>query len=259
MIHPTAIIDPKASLASDVEVGPYAVIGPRVSIDSGSWIGPHAVIKGPCTLGKNSQIFQFASVGECPQDKKFAGEDTELIMGDGNVVRESATIHRGTIQDSGKTVIGSHNLFMAYTHVAHDCVIGDHVIMSNTATLAGHVTVGDHAIISAFCAIHQFARIGAHAFISHGALLSKDVPPYVMVAGMGGTNVSVYGINSEGLKRRGFSAEDIETLRQAYKIIYRQGLRVVEAIEELKALEQTCSAVSAFREFLEQSTRGIVR
>ncbi len=259
MIHPTAIVDSKAEIASDVEVGPYSIIGPKVKIDSGTWIGPHVVINGNTTLGKNNRIYQFASVGESPQDKKYADEDTCLIIGDDNRIRESVTIHRGTIQDQGLTKIGSRNLFMAYVHVAHDCVLGNDIVCANTATLAGHVSVGDHVIISAFCALHQFVQVGNHAFISHGALVTKDVPPFVMLVGNGGSNLSVCGLNSEGLKRRGFTSQQIELLKKAYKIVYREGLKVVDAVEHLKLLEQEDPVVRLFREFLENSTRGIVR
>lgn len=259
MIHPTAIVDPKADLAPDVEVGAYSLIGPKVKIDAGTWVGPHVVIQGDTYLGRNNRIYQFASVGEAPQDKKYADEETRLEIGDDNRIRESVTIHRGTVQDQGLTKIGSRNLFMAYSHIAHDCVLGNDIVCANTATLGGHVILGDHVIISAFCALHQFVQVGSHAFIAHGALVTKDIPPYIMIAGAGGANVSVCGINSEGLKRRGFSSTQIEVLKRAYKIVYREGLRVVEAIENLKVLEQEEPAVQLFREFLENTTRGIVR
>jgi UDP-N-acetylglucosamine acyltransferase len=259
VIHQTAIIDPKAELASDVSVGPYSIIGPKVKIDSGTVIGPHVVISGDTQIGKNNHIYPFASVGEAPQDKKYADEDTRLVIGDDNRIRESVTIHRGTVQDQGVTRIGSRNLFMAYVHVAHDCMLGDDIVCANTATLAGHVVIGNHVIISAFCALHQFAQVGAHAFISHGAMITKDVPPYVMLVGNGGANLSVCGLNSEGLKRRGFTSDQIELLKKAYKIVYREGLRLVDAIEALKPLELEDSSVTLFREFLENSTRGIVR
>ena len=259
MIHPTAIIDSKAELASDVSVGPYSVIGAKVKIDTGSWIGPHVVISGDTQIGKNNRIYQFSSIGEAPQDKKYADEDTRLIIGDDNRVRESVTLHRGTIQDRGLTQIGSRNLFMAYAHVAHDCILGNDIVCANTATLGGHVTIGNHVIISAFCALHQFVQVGAHAFISHGALVTKDVPPYVMLVGNGGTNLSVCGLNTEGLKRRGFTTDQIELLKRAYKAVYREGLKLADAIERLKVLEQEDAVVKEFREFLEHSSRGVVR
>lgn len=260
LIHPTAIIDPTARLAPNVSVGPYAVIGAEVEIGEGTWIGPHAVVMGPSVIGKENKIFQFASVGEGPQDKKFAGEKTKLIMGDRNVVRECATIHRGTIQDKAETRIGSDNLFMAYSHVAHDCVIGDHNILVNSATLAGHVHIGHHVIISAFCAVHQFCHVGSHSFLSHACLASKDVLPYVMVTG--GDQATVCGLNIEGLKRRGFSAEEIECLRAAYKIIFRESLRAVEAVEKLKELlaeQPTMTSLMPLIQALESSERGILR
>ncbi len=259
MIHPTAIVDSKAEISSDVEIGPYSIIGPQVKINSGTWVGPHVVITGKTTIGKNNRIYQFASIGESPQDKKYANEETALIIGDDNRIRESVTIHRGTVQDKGLTEIGSRNLLMAYVHVAHDCILGNDIVCANTATLAGHVLIGDHVIISAFCALHQFVQVGSHAFISHGALVTKDVPPFVMLVGNGGSNLSVCGLNSEGLKRRGFTPSQIEFLKKAYKAVYREGLKVVDAIEHLKKLEEEDAVVRPFREFLEHSTRGIVR
>lgn len=257
MIHPTAVIDPSAELADDVSVGPYAVIGPNVKIDSGTWIGPHAVVNGPSTIGKNNKIFQFASVGEGPQDKKYAGEQTQLILGDNNVVRECVTLHRGTIQDEGITRIGNDNLFMAYCHIAHDCQIGSHNVFVNSATMAGHVQVGDHVIISAFCAVHQFCQVGSHSFLSHACLVSKDVLPFVMITG--GSSATVCGLNVEGLKRSGYDSEQIDYLRKAYKVVYRESLRAVEAIERLRELETACSAVKTMADALENSTRGVVR
>ncbi len=259
-LHPTAIIDPSAKLASGVSIGPYAVIGADVELGEGTWVGPHAVIMGPSVIGKENKIFQFSSVGEGPQDKKFAGEKTKLIMGDHNVVRECATIHRGTIQGRSETTIGSDNLFMAYSHVAHDCQIGDHNILVNSATLAGHVQLGHHVIVSAFCAVHQFCHVGSHSFLSHASLVSKDVLPYVMVTG--GDQATVCGLNIEGLKRRGFSSEEIECLRKAYKLIFRESLRAVEALEKLKELlkeNPQVLSLSLLIQALENSERGILR
>lgn len=266
-IHPTAIIDSSAVLAPGVSVGAYAVIGPEVSLGEGTWVGPHAVIMGPSVIGRDNKIFQFASVGEGPQDKKFSGEKTRLIMGDRNVIRECATIHRGTIQDRQETKIGSDNLFMAYSHVAHDCILGDHNILVNSATLAGHVHLGDHVIISAFCAVHQFCSIGSSSFLSHASLVSKDVLPYMMVTGA--DQPTVCGLNVEGLKRRGFSPECIELLRRAYKIIFRESLRAVEALDKLKELkteleaqnleQKSIQAISLLIQSLESSERGILR
>lgn len=257
MIHPTAIIDPTAELADDVSVGPYAVIGPQVKIGSGTWVGPHAVVNGPSDIGKNNKIFQFASVGEGPQDKKYAGEETRLVMGDNNVVRECVTIHRGTIQDTGITTIGSGNLFMAYSHIAHDCVIGNDNVFVNSSTLAGHVTVGDHVIISAFCAVHQFCFVGDLSFLSHACLVSKDVLPFTMITG--GSNATVCGLNVEGLKRAGLASEEIDCLRIAYRAVYRESLRAVEALEKLRELSVDSTHIKTMADALEHSTRGILR
>lgn len=257
MIHETAIIDPTAKIGNGVVIGAYSVIGPHVSIGDGTWIGPHVVVNGPSQIGMNNKIFQFASVGEGPQDKKFAGEDTQLILGDENVVRESVTIHRGTVQDRGVTKIGSRNLFMAYSHIAHDCHIGDDNIFVNSSTIAGHVDIDNFVIVSAFCAVHQFCHLGSHSFLSHACLVSKDVLPYVMVTG--GSSATVCGLNVEGLKRRGFSPDDINELRRAYKVIYRESLRAVEALEKLAEIANDCEVVKPLYESLKNSTRGILR
>jgi len=257
MIDKTAIIHPSAKLGSDVSVGPYSIIGAEVEIGAGTWIGPQVVIKGPTKIGENNKIYQFASVGEDCQDKKFAGEPTKLEIGNKNVIREGVTIHRGTTQDESLTKIGNDNLFMVNSHIAHDCVIGDHNIFGNCTGIAGHVVVEDYVIFSAFCGVHQFSQIGSHSFISHASMLPKDVPPFLMITG--GSDVSVCGLNVEGLKRRGFSSDDVLWLRRAYKVIYRQGNRVVEAIEKLKAMEADNQHIKRFRLFLENSKRGIVR
>ena len=257
MIHKTAIVDKSAKLDSDVQVGPYSVIGPKVTIGAGSWIGPHVVIQGKTTLGKNNRIFQFASVGEAPQDKKYAGEETELVMGDDNVVRECATIHRGTVQDRGLTQIGNDNLFMANTHVAHDCTVGDHCIFGNSAAIAGHVVVGSYVIMSGMCGVHQFCHVGDHSFIAHASMITKDVPPFVMVTG--GSSPTAKGINLEGIKRRGFNPDEVQALKRAYKIIYRQGFLVEEAVAQLREMAKEAPVVSIFADFLAHSTRGIVR
>jgi len=256
MIHPTAVIDRNATLHESVAVGPYSVIGPDVEIDAGTVIGPHVVIQGPCRIGKDNRIYQFASVGEACQDLKYQGEPTRLEIGDRNVIREYATLHRGTVQDKGLTRIGNDNLLMVATHVAHDCVIGDHVIMSNSASLAGHVQVGDHAILSGFTLVHQFCRIGAHAFTGMGTAVAKDIPPYVLVSG---NPASPHGINSEGLKRRGFSAEAIRALKQAYKTLYLSGSRFEEALVALERVAAEQDAVLPLVSFLKDSTRSIVR
>ncbi|MBI2379985.1 MAG: acyl-ACP--UDP-N-acetylglucosamine O-acyltransferase [Gammaproteobacteria bacterium] len=256
MIHPTAIIDPKARIGVDVEIGPYSIVGPDVEIGDGTWIGPHVVLKGPTVIGRGNKIFQFASVGEDCQDKKFRGEPTRLVIGDNNVIRESVTIHRGTTQDQGLTQIGNNNLLMAYVHVAHDCMVGNGVILANNATLAGHVQVGDFVILGGFTGVHQFCHIGAHAFSAVSSVVLKDVPPYLMIAGH---NAEPHGLNTEGLRRRGYSAETIANLRRAYKIIYRQGLTVQAALPQLEAMIGECPEVQLFVDFLKTSTRGIIR
>ncbi len=234
MIHPTALIDPTATLADDVSVGAYSIIEAEVSIGAGCEIGPHVVIKGPTTIGENNKIYQFSSIGEAPQDKKYGdGEPTTLEIGDGNLIREHVTINRGTVQGGGVTKVGNDNWIMAYVHIAHDCIIGDHIIMANNTTLAGHVIIEDHVILGGFTLVSQFNRIGVHAFTSMGSVVASHIPPYVLVSGHMATPKA---INTEGLKRRGFSSEQISLLRQAYKLIYRQGLSVAEAVERIRAL-----------------------
>ena len=256
MIHPTAIVSPQAELAADVVVGPYSVIGERVRIGSGTVIGPHVVIKGPTTIGAGNRIRQFASIGEDPQDKKYAGEDTRLEIGDRNLIREFCTINRGTAQDEGVTRVGNDNWLMSYTHIAHDCRVGDHVIMSNNATLAGHVQVGDHAILSGFAAIHQFCRIGVHSFVGGLAGITRDVLPYMLVAGQ---PPEPHGINQEGLKRRGFTPEQIRNLKEAYRVLYRSNLKLAEAREQLGALAATQPEVAVLVAFIDGSERSILR
>ena len=257
MIHATAIIDPKAELAADVEVGPYSIIGPDVEIGAGSVIKGHVSIKGPTRLGKNTVIYPFASVGDDPQDKKYSGEISHLEMGDHNIIREYVTINRGTAGDQALTKIGSSNLFMTQVHIAHDCQIGDNNVFVNSTSLAGHIVVGNHAIFSAFCGIHQFCHVGDYAFVSHAAMVSKDILPYTMVTG--GSNATVCGLNVEGLKRHGFSAEEIQWLRRAYRLIYRDGLRVAEALEKLQVMQKECDKILPMVEAIEQSERGILR
>lgn len=256
MIDPRAVIDPKARLADDVSVGPYAVIGPDVEIGAGSWIGPNAVINGPTRIGRNNRIFQFASVGDAPQDKKYAGEPTRLEIGDNNTIREFVTINRGTTQDKGVTRIGDDNWIMAYVHIAHDCDIGNHTIFANNASLAGHVRVEDHVILGGFTLVHQFCALGEHSFTAFGTGLAKDVPPYVMVSGH---SAAPHGLNTEGLKRRGFSLDTIKRLKQAYKIIYRSKLTLQDAIDALRPEAADCPEVGIMLSFLEKQTRGIVR
>lgn len=256
MIHPTAVVDPSAQLDENVEVGAYTIIGADVAIGRGTRIGPHALVRGPTEIGRDNRVFQFASVGEDPQDKKYGGERTRLTIGDRNVVRESATIHRGTVQGCGETRIGNDNLFMAYSHVAHDCIIGDQVIMANAASLGGHVVIEDWAILGGFTIVHQFCRIGAHSFSAMGSVVSKDVPPYVTIDGHPAVP---RGINSEGLKRRQFSSEQISSIRRAYRVLYLSNLKLDEATRALEVLAQDQPVVGLITAFLSASARSIVR
>ena len=256
MIDPRAIVSSDAQLAPDVVVGPFTVIGPGVVIGAGTWIGPHAVINGPTTLGRDCKVFQFASIGDAPQDKKYRGEPTRLEVGDRNVFREFCTINRGTVSGHGVTRIGDDNLFMAYSHVAHDCIVGSKCVMSNCTALAGHVEIGDWVILSGYAAVHQFCKVGAHAFLANNAAVTRDVPPYVMVAG---SPAEPKGINSEGLKRRDFDAGQIANIKNAYRVLFRSGLKLAEATEQLKVLAATQPEVGAFVEFLGTVTRSVVR
>ncbi len=256
LIHPTAIIDDSARIGEGVRIGPWTLIGPQVEIGDGCEIGAHVVIARNTRIGRNNRIFQFASVGEDPQDKKYDGEETWLEIGDHNVIREYATLNRGTIQDGGVTRVGSHNLLMAYTHVAHDCRIGDHTILANAASLGGHVHIHDWAILGGFTLVHQFTRVGAHSFSAMGSAIGKDVPPYVMV---GGQPAAPRGINHEGLKRRGFSADEIGAIKQAYRRLYRAGLRLEEALEEIRQMAREHQALEVMARFLENPARSIVR
>ncbi len=256
MIHPTAIVDSGARLAEDVQVGPYAVIGPDVSIGAGSTVGAHAVICGPTVIGRNNHLYQFSSIGAAPQDKKYNDEPTRLEIGDGNTVREFCTINRGTEGGGEVTRVGNDNWIMAYTHIAHDCVVGDHIVMANNTTLAGHVTIGDHAVMGGFTKVHQFCRVGKHSFCAMDSGLSRDVPPYVMAAGH---LAKPKGINSEGLKRRGFSPEQIRNIRNAYKILYRSDLKLTDAVERLASLAQTEPELLALVDFLRGGERSIIR
>jgi UDP-N-acetylglucosamine acyltransferase len=256
VIDARAIVSPQAQLAPDVTVGPFSIIGPQVQIGARTFIGPHAVVNGPTTIGEDNRIFQFASIGDAPQDKKYRGEPTRLVIGDRNVFRESCTINRGTTHDKGVTTIGSDNLFMAFSHVAHDSVIGNNTVIANCVAMGGHVEVGDWAIIGGLVAVHQFTKIGAHAFLGGGAILSRDVPPYVMVAG----NPAVpHGVNAEGLKRRGFSEEQIRHIREAYRVIYRSDLKLAEALERLTALAAEQPEIQPLVDFIHASTRSLVR
>lgn len=255
-IHPTALIDSRAKIADDVSIGPYTIIGPDVEIGAGCEIGPHVVINGPTQLGQRNRIFQFASVGEACQDKKYAGEPTRLIMGDDNVVRESVTLHRGTIQDRGETTIGSRNLFMAYAHVGHDCIIGDDCIFANAATLAGHVKIGNFAILGGLSAIHQFCHMGDHAMAGGGSIITKDIAAYVIV---NGNPAETHGLNLVGLRRRGFSKEAIKALSQAYKLVFRQGLTLQQAIDALEQMTPAPEELQVFIDSLKSSQRGLTR
>lgn len=256
MIDSRAIIDPSAVIADDVEVGPFSIIGAAVEIGAGSVIGPHVVIKGPTTIGKNNRIYQFSSVGEATPDLKYQGEDTRLVIGDNNVIREGVTIHRGTVQDRSETTIGNNNLLMAYVHVGHDSVIGNHCILVNNAALAGHVWVGDWAILGGFTLVHQFCKIGEHSFTGMGSAIGKDVPAFVMVTG---NPAAAKSINSEGLRRRGYSKEGVAAINKAFKFVYRRGLTVDEAVAELQTLAQSFDCVEPLIASLKNSTRGIVR
>jgi UDP-N-acetylglucosamine acyltransferase len=256
MIHPTAIVHPSAKIAKDVEIGPYSIIGPHVEIDKGTWIGPHVVIQGHTRIGKNNKIYQFSSLGEAPQDKKYAGEETRLEIGDNNVIREFCTFNLGTIQDVGVTRLGNDNWIMAYVHLAHDCQIGDHTIFANNAQLAGHVYVGDYAILGGFTVVHQYCHIGAHSITAMGTILLQDVPPYVMAAG---NTAEPHGINAEGLKRRGFSADSITEIKRAYKTLYKSGLTLEAAKDLITEKSKECSELKPLIDFLTESKRGIVR
>jgi UDP-N-acetylglucosamine acyltransferase len=255
-VHATAIVHPGARLAAGVEVGPFSVIGPQVEIGEGTWVGAHVVLDGRLRLGRRNRVFHFASLGAPPQDKKYAGEDTAVEIGDGNTIREYVTINRGTALDAGVTRLGNDNWIMAYVHFAHDCQIGNHTIFANACQLAGHVKVGDWAIFGATTLVHQHVRIGAHAFTGMGTYLDRDLPPYVTAAG---NMAKPFGINSEGLRRRGFSAEAINGLKRAYRTLYRSGLGIEEARRELESQAATCPEVKAITQFLAGSERGIIR
>jgi len=251
-----AIVDPRAKIADNVHIGPWTLIGPEVEIEEGSWVGPHVVIRGPTKIGRDNKIYQFATIGEDSPDKKYGGESTRLEIGDRNVFRECSTVHRGTVQGGGVTRIGNDNLFMAYTHVAHDCVIGNQVVFSNNASVAGHVRVEDYACLGGMVGVHQFCTIGAHSFAAGGAIIIKDVPPYVMVSGYPAES---HGLNTVGLERRGYSPSTIAALKRAYKIIFRQSLTLQDAIVELKKMTVDCPEVGCMIDFLSKAARGIVR
>ncbi|MBC8026581.1 MAG: acyl-ACP--UDP-N-acetylglucosamine O-acyltransferase [Steroidobacteraceae bacterium] len=255
-IDPRAVVSPKAELAADVTVGPYTVIGDGVVIGAGTWIGPHAVVNGPTTIGEGNKIFQFASIGDAPQDLKYKGESTRLVIGDRNVFREFTTMNRGTVGGGGVTTIGSDCLFMAYTHVAHDCHVGSRVVMANYATLGGHAVLGDWVIMGGYSGIHQFAKVGAHAFLGNNAAVTRDVPPYVMAIG---SPAVPHSINSEGLKRRGFTPEQIRNLKNAYRVLYRSDLKLADAVEELTQRLPEQPELKPLLDFIGESTRSLVR
>lgn len=255
-IHPTAIIHPEAQLHETVEVGPYAVIGPKVRIEAGSRVGPHAVIDGDTRIGERNRIFHFASVGAIPQDLKYAGEDTKLIIGDDNQIREFSTLHIGTAGGTGVTRIGNKNLFMAYSHVAHDCVIGNGCVLANSAALAGHVFVGDYVTFGGLSAVHQFTRIGKYAFIAGGAMVAMDVPPYCTAQG---DRAELVGLNAVGLTRHGYSEDQINRIKDAYKILFRSKLGLNEAISKLQAEYVGHGEIEVLLEFVINSKRGLIR
>ena len=256
VIDAHALVSPQAELAADVTVGPFSVIGPQVRIGARTRVAAHVVINGPTTIGSDNVFFQFASIGDAPQDKKYAGEPTRLEIGDRNVFRECCTVNRGTTHDEGVTRVGSDNLFMAYAHVAHDCVVGNHCVLANYAGLAGHVEIDDWVILGGYAGIHQFCKIGMHAFLANNAVATRDVPPYVMVAGSPG---EPKGVNGEGLKRRGFTAAQITNIKGAYRVLYRSGLKLTEATAELARLATEQPEVRAFVDFLPRVTRSLVR
>ena len=260
-IHPSAIVDPKAELAAGVEIGAYSIIGPNVVIGENTVVGPHVVIEGHTTIGKNNKFFQFSSIGAAPQDKKWKGEPTRLEIGDDNTIREFCTFNLGTVQDKGVTKLGNNNWISAYVHLAHDCVVGNNTIFSNNAQMAGHVEIGDWVIMSGFANVHQFCKIGAHAFVGMSTSLTQDVPPFVL---LNGNPAAAHGVNIEGLKRRGFTREQINAIRNAYKLLYRSGLTLEEAKAAMQAAEAELPEADAvharaMREFLDTTTRGIVR
>jgi UDP-N-acetylglucosamine acyltransferase len=255
-IHATAIVDVSAELDSSVEIGAYSIIGPHVKINAGTRIAGHVMINGPTTIGKNNHIYQYSSLGEAPQDKKYNGEPTSLEIGDNNTIREFCTFNRGTVQDKKNTKIGDNNWIMAYVHIAHDCQIGSNTILANNASLAGHVIIDDYAILGGFTLIHQFCKIGSHVITAVGSVVFKDIPPYVTAAGY---DAKPHGINAEGLKRRGFSADTILQIKRAYKALYRNGLTLEEAKIELATMQKTTPEIRLLTDFLIASSRGIVR
>jgi len=255
-ISPQAVVDPSAKIAAGVSIGPFSVIGPDVEIDEGTWIGPHVVINGPTRIGKRNKVFQFTSLGEEPQDISYQGESTRLEIGDDNIIRESCTMSRGTVNGTGITRVGSNNFIMAYSHIAHDCQVGSHVIFANGASLGGHVIVGDYVTLGGFALIHQFVKIGAYSFCGMGSGVNKDVPPYIIVTG---NPADARGLNSVGLKRRGIPVDSIRALKNAYRDIYTSGMKLTEAVEQLQEQDKKCPEVENFVEFIRTAERSIVR
>jgi UDP-N-acetylglucosamine acyltransferase len=256
LIDPTAVVHPGAHIEEDVIIGPYSIIQENVEIGAGSWIGPHVVIKGPTRIGQSNKVYQFCSIGDDPQDKKYQGENSVLEIGTGNVIREYCSVNRGTAEGGGKTVIGDDNWIMAYVHIAHDCLVGSHTIFANNSSLAGHVVIDDHAILGGFTGVHQFCRLGSYSFSAIASVIVKDVPPYVLVSG---NTAKPCGLNREGLRRSGFNTDTINQLRKAYKIVYRNGLVLSDALEELEILGKDSDEINKFAEFIKNSERGIVR
>ena len=255
-IHVTALVDPAAEIADDVEIGAFSIIGPKLRIGAGCRIGPHVVLTGRTTIGRNNRIFQFASIGEEPQDKKYAGEDTELIIGNDNTIRELCTFSRGTVQGGGKTIIGNNNWIMACVHIAHDCRLGDNIIMANNASLAGHVTIGDWAVLSGYSLIHQFCSVGEHSFTSFASHVNQSIPPYVTVSG---EKARAKGVNTEGLKRRGFTPGQIQQIKRAYKLLYRSGMSLEQAGEELIEMARKSTEIKPLVEFLNTTVKSMIR
>jgi UDP-N-acetylglucosamine acyltransferase len=257
LIDKHAVVDPEAKIGKNVSIGPYSVIGADVVIGDDSWVGSHVVIKGPTKIGQSNRIYQFSSIGDDPQDKKFSGdEQSTLEIGDRNLIREYCSINRGTEEGGGKTVIGNDNWIMAYVHIAHDCLVGNSTVFANNTTLAGHVSIDDFVILGGFTGIHQFCHIGKHCFTAISSVVVKDIPPFLMVSG---NTAKPSGLNREGLKRHGFTIETIDLLRKAYKIVYRNGLTTKVAIDELEEMASQSEAVEEFSDFIEKSTRGIAR
>jgi UDP-N-acetylglucosamine acyltransferase len=256
VIHPQAIVDPGAHIGENVDIGAYSILGAGVEVGDNTWIGPHVVINGPTRIGKNNRIFQFSSLGDAPQHQGYKGEPTRLVIGDRNVIREYCTFNRGTVGGGGVTSLGDDNFIMAYCHVAHDCHVGNHTIFANGSSLAGHVIVEDYVIFGGFTMVHQFCRVGAHTMTGISTVTFKDIPPYLLVAG---NTAAPHGLNVRGLRRRQFSASSIDSLRRAYKIVYKSGLRLEEALARLAAVSTECAEVSHFAQFIKTSERGVIR